>query len=101
MLIISGNWDGQTVAQSLMQVKGHWQYLSVDSFFSSCNWEGQRIEQNWLDEPSLWSTQISNFVKFISWEGKTEIGALPKEWLDSKPMSVFEVAPALKLTELF
>jgi hypothetical protein len=98
--LVSGNWEGTTAAQSPIQARIHWQYLSVDSFFSFCSWEGQRIKQKWLDESTWFIQKVSDFARFVPWEGKTEIGALPK-WLASKSISVFEVAHALTLTELF
>ncbi|MES1024244.1 hypothetical protein ABN584_15255 [Gloeocapsa sp. BRSZ] len=100
--LIAGNWEGQIIARSPTQSQQPWQCSSVNSFFSTCNWEGYSIHQNLLNEPSSWCTQkVTDFIQFIRWEGKTEIGALPKEWLASKSITVFEVAPALSLTELF
>ncbi|WP_104548907.1 hypothetical protein [Chroococcidiopsis sp. TS-821] len=99
---VASNWEGQIIARSQStQSQQHWQCLSVNSFFSTCNWEGQSVRQNVLDQPNLWFTQkVGDFMQFISWEGKTEIGALP-QWLAPKSMTVFEVAPTLSLTELF
>lgn len=98
--LVSDNWEGKPLAQSSTQVKLRWQCLSVDSFFSSCSWEKQRIEQHDLDESTWFTQKVSDFLQFTPWEGKAEVGALPK-WATPKTMSVFEVAPALTLTELF
>lgn len=103
--LISGNWEGQKSRQQPIETfaKPDWQCLAVEKFFGECcNWNNQPLTTNNLPLNSLMeTTKVGEFVQYIPWEGKTEIGALPKEWSKSS-MSVFDVAPVFtNLSELF
>lgn len=83
-----------------------WPRLSVESFFSGVNWHGtmassspvsDRSDRQEEASPFRWS--VSDFMKFIPWEGHPAIAALPPR--DAIPPSTRDEITLTDLSNLF
>ena len=76
----SCNWQGSGVQDpNSSKPRSSWQCLTVQEFFSHSNWKGVLLENRNNHQRSLSLTMpVSEFFKFIVWEGNPSIATLPK-----------------------
>lgn len=80
-----------------------WFRFSVKEFFSHCNWQGRPLEDvDWgqLDPYARMKQKVKECFQFIPWEGKPEIGTLPKAAI-AAPQSKADEPTFTDLSDLF